>query len=358
MNIIFRWFGKKHDTVSLDKIRQVPYVSGIISTLYEKPAGEVWHRYEIKALKETIKQSNLSLMGIESLNVHESIKAGLSERDKYIENYIKTLIALGEEGIHLVVYNFMPVFDWIRSTLAYSRPDGTTVLFYDHEQIQNLGPEKLFDWLQRQAKGFLLPGWEPERMARIYELMDYYQHSSEEDLFTNLSYFLGAILPTCEKYDIKLALHPDDPPWSMFGIPRIVTNAENLRRIVTGNPSPSNGLTICTGSLGVNPENNVLTIIHEFHTYINFVHVRNVRFIGPGKFEEAAHISNDGDLDIYKIMKTLYDYGYDGSMRPDHGRAIWGELAMPGYGLYDQSLGAAYMHGLWEAISKGDIRKY
>ncbi|MFZ5367789.1 MAG: mannonate dehydratase [Spirochaetota bacterium] len=354
MKILFRWFGKEYDTVSLDKIRQLPHINGIISTLYTKPAGEAWNRHEIRLLKAVIEKSGLSLQGIESVNVHESIKAGFPERDRYIENYIKTLTALGEEGIHLVVYNFMPVFDWIRSSLAKPRLDGTTVLAYDEEQIINLGPEKLFGWLQGQAKGFLLPGWEPARMSRVKELIEYYRGSSEETLFNNLEYFLKAIIPTCETYGIKLALHPDDPPWSIFGIPRIVTKLDNLRRILNLNPSPSHGLTICTGSLGIHPENDVIHIIQELHDRIHFVHLRNLKTLGSGKFEETAHLSCDGDLDIYNIFKTLYDYGYDGCMRPDHGRAIWGELAMPGYGLYDQALGSAYMYGLWEAISKSN----
>lgn len=356
MNILFRWFGREHDTVSLDKIRQLPYVTGIISTLYTKKAGEIWTRLEIHELKQIIAKFSLTLMGIESVNVHESIKAGTSERDQYIDNYIKTLQALGEEGIRLVIYNFMPVFDWIRFLLSKPRKDGSTVLAYDEVGIRNLGPEKLFEWLQDQANGFLLPGWEPERLSRVNELISYYRTCTEETLFSNLAYFLDAILPTCEKYDIKLALHPDDPPWNIFGIPRIVTNLENLKRIIARNQSPSNGLTICTGSLGADPKNDVISIIEELHSRIHFVHVRNLKIISSSEFEETAHLSCDGDLDIYTILKTLYDYGYDGCMRPDHGRAIWGELSMPGYGLYDQALGSAYMYGLWEAISKSNPR--
>ncbi|MCA1951101.1 MAG: mannonate dehydratase [Treponema sp.] len=357
MNITFRWFGKQYDSVSLDKIRQLPHVKGIISTLYGKKTGDVWSREEIQALRKTIEQSGLALLGIESVNVHESIKAGFPDRDRYIENYIKTLEHLGKEGLHLVVYNFMPVFDWIRSTLAKPRSDGSSVLSYDESLISSLGPEKLFGWLQGQAKGFLLPGWEAERLGRVAELLEYYRTCTEDIIFSNLVYFLKAIVPTCEQYDIKLALHPDDPPWSMFGIPRIVTSLENLKRIVQVVPSPVNGLTICTGSLGVHPENDVLEIIRELHSHIHFVHVRNLKINGPGQFDETAHMSCDGDLDMYQIMKTLYDYGYDGLMRPDHGRSIWGEISMPGYGLYDQALGSAYMYGLWEAIAKDKPRQ-
>jgi len=357
MNIVFRWFGREHDSVSLDNIRQLPHVTGIISTLYTKKAGEVWTRSEINELKQTIANSGLALLGIESVNVHESIKAGTHERDFYIDNYIKTLTALGEEGVHLVVYNFMPVFDWTRFLLSKPREDGTTVLAYDDEGIHNLGPEKLAEWLQLQTNGFLLPGWEPERLSKVKDLLSFYKTCTEETLFTNLAYFLNAIIPTCEKYNIQLALHPDDPPWHIFGIPRIVTHLDNLKKIIALNPSPLHGLTLCTGSLGVHPQNNIVSIIESLYDHIHFVHVRNLKITSPGKFEETSHLSCDGDLDIYSILKTLYDYGYDGCMRPDHGRAIWGELSMPGYGLYDQAIGSAYMYGLCEAISKSNSRK-
>ncbi|MFQ3547678.1 MAG: mannonate dehydratase, partial [Termitinemataceae bacterium] len=230
--------------------------------------------------------------------------------------------------------------------------DGTTVLSYNEDIIEECGPERLFEWLQNQAQGFILPGWEPDRLTQVKNLVEYYQSLDEESLFANLRYFLTAVLPICEKYDIKLALHPDDPPWQLFGVPRIVTNLTNLRRIVSMVPSPSNGLTICTGSLGVHPDNDILKIIRELKDRVYFVHIRNVKRINDREFDETSHISSDGDLDMYGILKTLHDCQFSGCIRPDHGRAIWGEVAMPGYGLFDQALGAAYMYGLLEAIEK------
>jgi len=288
--------------------------------------------------------------------VHDAIKAGLPERDRYIDAYIATLSALGEEGVGMVCYNFMPVFDWTRSALAKPRPDGATVLSYDQEAIDSIDPERMFERVDADSGGFALPGWEPERMARVRELFRLYEGVDDERLFANLVYFLKAIMPTCERYGINMAIHPDDPAWPVFGLPRIVTGKESLLRMLAAVSSPRNGVTLCTGSLGSNPANDIPDAIRALKGRIHFAHVRNVVHRAPGKFDEAAHLSSDGSLDMYAIMKALYDVGFNGPMRPDHGRAIWGEKAMPGYGLYDRALGAAYLNGLWEAISKSDER--
>ena len=193
-------------------------------------------------------------------------------------------------------------------------------------------------------------------MAKIKELFEMYADVDEEKLFANLKYFLEAIRPVCEKYDIKMAIHPDDPPWPVFGLPRIMTCKENLLRLTKLVDADFNGITLCTGSLGSNPDNDIPDIIRSLKGRIYFAHVRNVKHNYPGDFEEAAHLSSDGSLDMYEIMKALYDIGFDGLIRPDHGRAIWGEVSMPGYGLYDRALGATYLNGLWEAIKKGSER--
>lgn len=352
MKMTLRWFGPNHDSVSLEQIRQIPGVKGVITTLYDKMHGEVWRRSEIMALREAVEAAGLEISGIESVNIHDAIKAGLPERDMYIENYIQSLDALGQEGIGLVCYNFMPVFDWTRSNLAKTRPDGSTVLSYDHELIGRIDPSDIFASMQADSNGFMLPGWEPERLAKISELFAIYQDVSEEDLFSNLEYFLRAIMPVCERYGIRMAIHPDDPAWPVFGLPRIVTNLQNLQRLVSMPDNPLNGITLCTGSLGSNPDNDIPAIIRLLGERIHFAHVRNLVYLGSGKFDEAAHLSSDGSLDMYAIVKALYDIGFSGPMRPDHGRAIWGETAMPGYGLYDRALGATYLNGLWEAISK------
>lgn len=352
MDMTLRWFGKEYDSVTLEQIRQIPGVSGVITTLYGTRPGEAWKPEEIRALVKEVEDAGLAVKGIESVNIHDAIKVGTPDRDRYIANYIETLENLGKEGIKMVCYNFMPVFDWTRSDLAKPRPDGSTVLSYDNDLVEGIDPEKMFDAIDEKSNGYVLPGWEPERMARVKELFEMYKEVDEEKLFQNLVYFLEKIMPTCEKYGIVMAIHPDDPAWPVFGLPRIVTNQTNLLRLVKAVPSPSNGVTLCTGSLGSNPKNDIPEIIRSLKGHIGFAHVRNIVYLGEGKFDEAAHLSSDGSLDMFEIMKAFYDVGFNGPMRPDHGRAIWGEVSIPGYGLYDRALGACYLNGLWEAIGK------
>lgn len=352
MKMTLRWFGPGHDSVSLEQIRQIPGVGGVITTLYGKTPGETWERSEVTELRETVEAAGLKIRGIESVNIHDAIKAGLPERDMYIENYIQSLEALGQEGITLVCYNFMPVFDWTRSDLAKPRPDGSTVLSYDQGLIDRIDPEEIFASMQAGAGGFVLPGWEPERLDKINKLFATYKNVSDDELFANLAYFLRAVMPVCERYGIRMAIHPDDPAWPVFGLPRIITCLSNLLRLMSMVDNPLNGITLCTGSLGSNPDNDIPEIIRALGKRIHFAHIRNLVHLGPGKFDEAAHLSGDGSLDMYAIVKALYDTGFSGPIRPDHGRAIWGETAMPGYGLYDRALGAAYINGLWEAIEK------
>jgi mannonate dehydratase len=250
----------------------------------------------------------------------------------------------------------MPVFDWTRSNLAKVRPDGSTVLSYDQKIIDKIDPNDMSSAMNSQSNGFVLPGWEPERISKLKELFAMYKDTDEEKLFANLTYFLKAIMPVCDKYDINMAIHPDDPAWPVFGLPRIVTTKEKILRFINTVDNTHNGVTLCTGSLGTNPKNDIPDIIKSLKGRIHFAHVRNLKHNGPGDFEEAAHLSSDGSMDIYAIMKALYDVGFDGVIRPDHGRAIWGEVSMPGYGLYDRALGCAYLNGLWEAIVKGAKR--
>ena len=352
MEMTMRWFGTGFDTVSLQQIRQVPGVCGVITTLYDTMPGEVWSCGRIKALKEEVNAAGLKISGIESVNVHDAIKTGDSRRDEMIAHYIETLENLGKNDIHMVCYNFMPVFDWTRTDLAKPRADGSTVLAYDQDVIDTIVPEKMLDSISKNSNGTVMPGWEPERLAHLKELFDIYADVSEEKLFDNLVYFLKAIMPVCEKYDIRMAIHPDDPAWPIFGLPRIVTGKEKILKLMKAVDSPCNGLTLCTGSLSSNPKNDIPDIIRSLPGRIPFAHVRNMLHTAPGKFEEAGHLSSEGSLDMYEIMKALHDIGFDGAIRPDHGRAIWGEVAMPGYGLYDRALGCAYLNGLWEAIGK------
>jgi len=352
MKMTLRWFGSKADTVKLWQIKQIPGVVGVVSTLYNKQPGEVWTREEVAALKKEVVEAGLQLSGIESVNIHDDIKTGHGERDKHIETYIKSLEALGEQGINMICYNFMPVFDWTRSDLAKKRPDGSFVLSYDQSAIDKIVPKEMFSSMKEKSDGHMLPGWEPERMEKIESLFGMYKDVDEEKLFENLIYFLKAIGHVCEKYDIKMAIHPDDPAWPVFDLPRIITNQTNLLRLTQAVDKPYNGVTLCTGSLGSNPKNDIPGTIRSLKGRIHFAHVRNLLYHSEGSFEEAAHFSSDGSMDIVAILKAFHDIGFTGPMRPDHGRMIWGEQAMPGYGLYDRALGASYLLGIWETLEK------
>ena len=356
MQMTLRWFGDKFDSVKLWQIRQIPGVTGVITTLYDIPAGDLWPLERIQALKKEVEDAGLTIAGIESVNIHDDIKIGKPSRDKYIENYIKTLENLAACGIKLVCYNFMPVFDWTRTDLAKMRPDGATVLAYDQKVVDSIDPQTFFDQTNSSSNGFVMPGWEPERLSKVKELFEAYKDVDEDTLFNNLVYFLKAIQPVCEKYGIKMAIHPDDPAWPVFGLPRIITSKEKILRVMKAVDSPFNGLTFCAGSFGTNPENDLPGIIRALPGRVHFAHVRNLHHFAPGVFEEAAHLSSDGSFDLYEIVRALYETGFDGPIRPDHGRAIWGEVSMPGYGLYDRALGAEYILGLWEAVEKSEKR--
>ncbi len=356
MQMTMRWFGEKFDSVKLWQIRQVPGVTGVITTLYDIPAGELWPIERIQALKKEVEDAGLTIAGIESVNIHDDIKIGRPTRDKYIENYIQTLENLAKCDIKLVCYNFMPVFDWTRTDLAKVRPDGATVLAYDQKVVDSIDPQTFFDQTNDNSNGYVMPGWEPERLAHVKELFEAYKDVTEEKLFDNLIYFLKAIQPVCEKHGIKMAIHPDDPAWPVFGLPRIITSKEKILRVMKAVDSPFNGLTFCAGSFGSNPKNDLPGIIRALPGRIHFAHVRNLHHFEPGVFEEAAHLSSDGSFDLYEMVRALYETGFDGPIRPDHGRAIWGEVSMPGYGLYDRALGAEYILGLWEAIDKSEKR--
>lgn len=352
MEMTLRWFGTEFDSVTLQQIRQIPGVTGVITTLYDSVPGEVWTQEKIHTLKAVVEDAGLRISGIESVNIHDDIKIGLPTRDQYIENYITTLENLGKEDIHMVCYNFMPVFDWTRTNLAKPRPDGSTVLAYDQKVVDTIDPQTFFNQTDANSNGFVMPGWEPERLGKVKDLFAAYEGVSAEKLFDNLVYFLKAIMPVCNQYDIKMAIHPDDPAWPVFGLPRIITNKENIHKMMRAVDDPHNGLTLCTGSLGTDLNNDLPDIIRSLPGRIHFAHVRNLHHFAPGVFEEAAHLSSDGSFDMYEIMKALHDIHFEGPIRPDHGRTVWGEVCMPGYGLYDRAMGATYLNGLWEAICK------
>lgn len=350
MKLSFRWYGLD-DPVTLENIRQIPGMKGIITAIYDVPIGEIWPMEKIMALKEEVEKHDLELIAIESVPVHEDIKLGLETRDRYIENYKETIKNLGKVGIGIVTYNFMPVFDWTRSSINNKMEDGSINLIYEHEKVLDMDP----------VKGELdLPGWATNYESNhLKELLQQYEDLSEDGLWRNLEYFLKAVVPVAEQSDVRLAIHPDDPPWSIFGLPRVVTNKENLERLVNIIDSPSNGLAICTGSLGSDPKNNMPEIIEYFaeKDRLNFLHFRNVKCDNDKNFYEVAHLSSAGSLDMYEILKAAVDSGFDGPIRPDHGRMIWGEEGRAGYGLFDRALGATYINGLLEAILKNKDTK-
>lgn len=352
MKMTLRWYGPGYDTVTLEQIRQIPGVKGVITTLFGKQPGEVFTEEEVRELKKVVEEAGLEITGIESVNVSDEIKIGSPKRDEHIENYIKSLESLGKAGIHMVCYNFMPVFDWTRSDLARVRPDGSTVLAYNQDTVDQIDPEHMKESVEKMSQGYVMPGWEPERLDHLKELFAMYSDIDSEKLFDNLVYFLEAIGPVCEKYNMRMGIHPDDPAWPIFGLPRIVTGLDSIQKLLKAVDKPYNGITLCTGSLGSNQNNDICAIIRAAKGRIPFAHIRNLKYNSPRDFEEAAHLSEDGSMDMYEIMKALYETGFDGAIRPDHGRMIWGEKAMPGYGLYDRALGATYLNGLWEAIDK------
>lgn len=352
MEMTLRWYGSKFDTVTLKQIRQIPGVTGVITTLYDTKPGEVWSRERIRAMKEEVETAGLHVSGIESVNVHDAIKTGAPEREQYIQHYIETLENLGKEGIRLVCYNFMPVFDWTRTQLDHVLEDGSTSLVYYQEQVDQVNPLE-------SDSDLTLPGWDSSySREELKQVVAQYQAMTEEDLWSNLKYFLERIIPVAAECGVNMAIHEDDPCWSIFGLPRIITCQENLDRFLKLVDDPHNGITLCTGSLGCSCRNNVVEMAKKYASMgrIHFVHMRNVKVLENG-FEERAHLSECGSLDMYEIMKALYDHGFSGYIRPDHGRMIWGETGRPGYGLYDRALGATYLNGLWEAIEKGEQRK-
>ncbi len=344
MKMTFRWYGPD-DPVTLDKIRQIPGMSGVVSAVYEVPAGEVWPEESIERIRAQAAQNGLEFEVVESVPVHEDIKLGAPGRDRLIANYAENIRRLGKAGVRVICYNFMPVFDWLRSELSHPLPDGSNALAYDNQTVQAMDPLK---------SELSLPGWDESYTHEgLRALLTQYKSIDEERLWDNFAYFLKAIIPVCEQAGVKMAIHPDDPPWGIFGLPRIITGDESYARMAEICPSIYNGITLCTGSLGADPNNDLAALAQKYAERIHFVHARNVKITGERCFEEAPHLSRMGSLNLYEILKALHDAGFDGYIRPDHGRMIWGETGRPGYGLYDRALGAAYINGLWEAISAG-----
>ena len=341
MKMTFRHYGPG-DPVTLQQISQIPTVKSIVSAVYDVPAGGVWSRESIARIRDDAAAHGLAFEVVESVPVPEDIKLGNEKAPALIENYCENIRRLGEAGVKCVCYNFMPVFDWLRSELKRPATDGSNSLAYDEKTVLAMDPA---------AGGLSLPGWDESYTKEgLRALLKQYESVTEEKLWRNLQTFLEAVIPVAHGVGIRMAIHPDDPPWGIFGLPRIITNEENLARFLKLVDMPENGLTFCTGSLGADPNNDLIRMIHRFGDRIAFAHIRNIKFTGEKQFHEVAHPTACGSLDICGIVRALHEEKFDGYIRPDHGRMIWGEDGRPGYGLYDRALGAMYLSGLWEAF--------
>ena len=344
--ITFRWFGPR-DPIPLEYIRQIPAVRGIVGALFDIPVGEAWPLDRITALREKAEKHGMSLAVIESIPVHEDIKLGLASRDRLIDNYCESVRNLGRAGVPVLCYNFMPVFDWMRTDLARRLDDGSTALAFDDAALAKID-------LSRGTAD--LPGWATAYSAQELEkLLAAYRSVSASKLWDNFAYFLERVVPVAASSGVRMALHPDDPPWSIFGLPRIVTSGAALERVTTIVDNEANGITFCAGSLAADPTNDLPSIVRSLGAKgrIHFAHCRNIKRTGKHSFQETAHPSDRGDIDMRAVLSALHDTGFTGPIRSDHGRMIWGETGQPGYGLHDRALGAMYLHGLWEGIASG-----
>ena len=350
MKLSFRWYGES-DPISLEYISQIPGMRSIVSAVYDVKPGEVWPEESIAKIKEQCEAHGLVFDVVESIPVHEDIKLGRGDVEHLLDVYCENIRRCAKYGVKCVTYNFMPVFDWTRTQLDKKAPDGSTSLVMYWDQMKGLDPLK---------DDIHLPGWDSSyTQEEVRELIAAYGQLGEEGLWDNLKRFLEKVIPVAEECDVKMAIHPDDPPYPIFGLPRIITCEKNLDRFLKLYDSPYNGLCLCTGSLGCAASNDIPAMIRKYAKAdrIAFMHIRNVKIMEDGSFEERAHLSSCGSLDIYEIVKVLVENGFEGYVRPDHGRMIWGESGKPGYGLFDRALGATYMNGLFEACEKAYEKK-
>jgi mannonate dehydratase len=345
MQMTFRWFGPD-DPIPLAHVRQIPGVRGVVSALYDVPVGDAWPADKLARLADTIDAAGLQLAVVESIPVHEDIKLGRPTRDRLVDAYCESVRHMGELGVAVLCYNFMPIFDWTRTDLALRLDDGSFALAYDDDALARID-------LSRGTGD--LPGWAAAYDApTLRALLAAYADVDAERLWEHLAYFLERVAPVAESVGVRMAIHPDDPPWPIFGLPRIVTSGAAFERLIDLVDSPANGVTFCTGSLGADPANDLPAIARRIGARgrIHFAHCRNVLVTGERRFHESPHPSALGSVDMYEVLRALRDTGFTGPMRPDHGRMIWGETGRAGYGLYDRALGAMYLQGVWEALSR------
>ncbi|AYL95646.1 mannonate dehydratase [Mucilaginibacter celer] len=379
----FRWFGPS-DPVSLPAISQTG-ATGIVSALHHIPCGDVWSSGEIGERKKVIEAAGFRWSVVESVNIHESIKMGTSARQRYIANYIETLTNLAAAGINTVCYNFMPVLDWTRTHLDYRLPNNASALRYHAAALaafdlyilqrenafnefspqQQSAAKAYLDTLSDDEKQLLtntilagLPGTDEVFTVDEFKVyLEKYAAVDEQKLKENLGYFLNAIIPYAEKLGINMCIHPDDPPFAILGLPRAVKCEQDLVDIINMYPSVNNGITLCTGSLGANPGNDIPGIINRLGGYIHFLHLRNVCREPDGSFYEAEHL--EGDTDMFAVMKAIIDEQIRREkagrsdlaipLRPDHGHKILDDYnynTYPGYSVTGRLKGLAELRGL------------
>ena len=343
MIFTLRWFGPD-DPVTLASLRQLPGLDGLVTALNDVPAGAVWTPAAIAARQHALAEHGFAWTVVESLPVSEAIKLAGPERDEHVAAWCESLHNLAAAGVRTICYNFMPVFDWIRTDFAMPLADGSTAMAYRHADLARFdfsdGIERWAAW----AQGYSGPELDVLfRRAREVGEVRLYQH---------LSSFLEDVVPVAERLGVRLALHPDDPPWSVFGLPRIVSDAVGIERALNAVDSPANGLTFCTGALGASAANDLVAMAERFAERVAFVHARNVRRTGERDFHEVAHHPAAGDVDLAGVLERLVAAGVDVPLRPDHGRMLWGERAIPGYGLFDRSIGLGYLQGTIAALER------
>lgn len=386
MEKTWRWFGPD-DRITPDMLRQIG-VEGIVTALHEIPNGYVWQESQILERKALIESSGLKWSVVESLPVSESIKYAGTDRDRLIENYITSLENLGKAGIRTVCYNFMPVIDWIRTDLDYRLPDGTSTLYFDYARFayfdcrilkrenaekdyseETLGrvddlsrtitseeEQKLVDNIIVKTQGFVngnISDKESNPVELFRSLLSPYKHVDKDMLRENLRYFLEAIMPVCDKYDISMCIHPDDPPYQVLGLPRIVTGGEDIGWILSSVDNPHNGLTFCAGSLSAGLDNDVRSLAKEFASRTKFVHLRSTYAGKDMDFIEASHLEGRGHL--AELIEIFEKENAGLPMRVDHGRMMLGDEDKgynPGYSFHGRMLALAQVEGMMAVIDK------